>query len=54
MARASLDVLMMQELTADATSIDSIRTAIQTGVEAASVKLNDAAKTARIRTRRMI
>jgi len=54
MARAGLDVLMMQELINDATSIHSIQTAVQSGMKAARVILNDAAKMAEVESRQIL
>jgi len=53
MARAGLDVLMMEELTRDATSIVSIQTAIQSGIETASFVVDAAAKMAEVEIRKI-
>ena len=54
MAQAGIDVLMIDELTRDATSTDAIQVAIESGIEQASSLLDDAAKMANVRIRRMI
>lgn len=54
MAEASLDVLMMQELTEDATSIDAIQAALQSSLESASNMVDNVAKIARIGSRRIL
>jgi hypothetical protein len=53
-ARDGLDVLMMEELTRDATTIDSIQKAIQSGIGAASFIVNDAAKMAEVGIRKVL
>jgi hypothetical protein len=53
-ARNGLDVLMMEELTRDATTIDSIQKAIQSGIGAASFIVNDAAKMAEVGIRKVL
>jgi len=53
-ARNGLDVLMMEELTRDATTTDSIQKAIQSGIGAASFIVNDAAKMAEARIRKVL
>ena len=47
MAESILDVLMMEELTRDATSIDAIQTAVLSGSKAAASRIAVATKLAR-------
>jgi hypothetical protein len=54
MVRGSLDVLMMEELTIDATSIDSIKAVLQSDIEASTSMLNDAVKMGEARTRHLL
>jgi hypothetical protein len=50
MARSSLDVLMIEELTADVTSPNSIKQVIDSGVQEALVTFNEASEEAEAET----
>ncbi len=44
MAQSDLSVLMMEDLTDGETSFDSIKTAVDSGIKEASIKVEDAAQ----------
>ncbi|CAF3888659.1 unnamed protein product [Rotaria sp. Silwood1] len=48
MARSSTDVLMIEELTADVTSVSSIKEVIETGIQQAIVTYNQAVEEAAV------
>lgn len=53
-AQAGTSILMIDELTRDATSVSAIQAAVDSGIGEASLLLKDAAKMANARVRRMI